>query len=347
VNSLIDEYIQDFWDDNVERAIIQAELQKHGWTYNGGYSDKTKKELNPEFRTYVLQYIQPLIERMYKNYLFKAKQLQQQQIQQFGQMLNQEHQIRCMVELDDGDEAEQYEGAKVVFKVAGTIKKMWQGFLNKEAIMDLYCTKAGFIHAGCPTSATLILDPADEKKSEKYNSKVDLKSAGDETQVVFSLEKRFTEYLWKLCDYKLQEKGPIKEFTAGSLKACEAFVASDVKKYADLVNSNSFTDPGKATTNFKDLDEFGSLELVSKELYRRTMLGSVISKDYNASADFNEQQGRASTRNLKNDVYYKLFGKDVLVVGNYEFLQTKDPKKATTEYTVYVYGYVKGIKVKE
>jgi hypothetical protein len=338
VEKLIQEYIQNFWEESFDRAIIQAELQNHGWTFDAGINRESKAELDSEFRLYILQYIQPLIERLQLDYLLKAKDLQRKKIEEFGNMLNQEHQIRSMVELegDEDDAAEKYEGARVIFKVRKEILKMWQGYLNKEAMIDLYCTKAGYIHAGLPQKATLIIDPENEKKSDKYEAAFELKSSRDETRVIFSLEKKFTEYLWTI--YQLD---PPVEFTGKSLEACEQFVQNDLKKLKDIISTSNGWDKIADSASF---DQMENIEKHSKYMYV-TRLPSSIFKEYNSFADFNDKEGNRSTRMLKNDIYIEILDKDHLAKVSYEYFLMKDPKKSIKEYGIVAY-YSKGEKVK-
>ncbi len=187
VEQLIKEYIREFWDDNTERAIIQAELQGHGWSYNGGYSQKLKDKLDPEFRIYILQYIQPLIERLQKRFIFKARESQQEEIKKLANKLNREHLIRCSVELGKDENPGKYEGLKVKFKVAGKeLIKFWQGILNQDARMDFPCTEAGFIGGGCPSEATLYIpEKGNLDKLRKITANFSLNKVGKSTKVIF------------------------------------------------------------------------------------------------------------------------------------------------------------------
>ncbi len=67
-----------------------------------------KKELNAEFRIYILQYIQPLIERMQKNYLLKAREEMKENASRFATMLNQEYQLKCQLDLDEKTDPADY-----------------------------------------------------------------------------------------------------------------------------------------------------------------------------------------------------------------------------------------------
>lgn len=342
VETLIQEYIQEFWDNDVERAITQAELQKHGWTYNGGYGEKLKTDLNPEFRIYILQYIQPLIERMQLNYLLKSRQLQQQKIREFGNVLNQEHQIRCLIELKKEEEAKQYEGAKIEFKVVRSIEKLWQGYLSKDAIFDMYCTKAGFISAGFPKSATLILDPSDEEKSDKYEAPVKLKSSGQQTTVIFTLEKLFPEGLWNT--YQFEQT---KEFSGKSKSECEKYVQNEVRNLSKIAKNTSGWSNPQFSVNYKTfIEEFkdGEFTRIAADEYKMVMPARIY-QQFNDNADFNEKEGRSYTRMLKNEIYYKVLSYDQIVYASFEFFKSYDEKKGLN-YEVVAY-YIKGIRVKE
>ena len=190
VEKIIQEYIQEFWDNSIDRAIIQAELQGHGWTFNGGVSEKLKDELNQEFRLYILQYIQPLIERMQLNYLLSAKQEQQQNIQEFGNFLNQEYELRCKVETQDEKEAKNYEGFKVDFETVNKeIKKLWNGLLDADAQMKFHCTYAGFTDAGFPPKATLYIPTDKEDVFEEISQSFKVNPKKKTNLIIFQLKE--------------------------------------------------------------------------------------------------------------------------------------------------------------
>ncbi|MGQ8335784.1 zinc-ribbon domain-containing protein [Sunxiuqinia sp. A32] len=207
VEGLIQEYIQDFWDDYSERAIMQAELQKHGWTYDGGYSEKLKTDLNKEFRLYILQYIQPLIERMQLRYLLNAKSEIQNEAAKLADLLNEQHSLKCLVELGNDEEPENYKGFKVAFKTANkTFQKLWQGVLDEDATMEFPCTYAGFMDAGMPQKAVLYI-PINEEKDEfeEVEQSFTIKTDDNSTDIIFSMDAELADGPWEISEYEASE----------------------------------------------------------------------------------------------------------------------------------------------
>ena len=207
VEKLIREYTDDFWESSVERAIIQAELQNHGWTFDGGINEKMKKELNAEFRIYILQYIQPLIERMQNNYLLKARDEMKENAARFASMLNQEYELKCRLDLDEKTDPADYKGSEIVFE-AGTneMKKLWRGVLNEDATMDFDCTYAGYLDAGLPSKATLFI-PLDDKGEEfdEITQSFTLNTGQKSTAVIFQVEKELADGPWEISEYEASE----------------------------------------------------------------------------------------------------------------------------------------------
>ena len=207
VEQVIQEYIQDFWDSSAERAIIQAELQKHGWTFSGGINTKLKEDLNKEFRIYILQYIQPVIERLHQNYLYKAREEMQENASNLAKMLNTQYRIKCTLDLEDEEDTEHYKGFKIAFNVAEKeIEKLWEGFLNKEAQMDFPCTYAGFIDAGMPANATLYIPVNEEEdKFEEIKQSFKFQTKNGTVPVIFQIKKELADGPWQFEDYEASE----------------------------------------------------------------------------------------------------------------------------------------------
>lgn len=207
VEGLIQEYIDDFWESSFDRAIIQAELQNHGWTFDGGINEKMKKDLNAEFRIYILQYIQPLIERMQNNYLLKARDEMKENAARFAGMLNQKYELNCQLDLDEKTDPEDYKGFEIVFE-AGTneMKKLWRGVLNEDAVMDFNCTYAGYLDAGLPGKATLFI-PLDDKgeEFEEITQSFKLNPDKKSTPVIFQIEKELADGPWEISNYEASE----------------------------------------------------------------------------------------------------------------------------------------------
>jgi uncharacterized protein YpmS len=207
VEQVIQEYIQDFWDASFDRAIIQAELQKHGWTFDAGINPKMKDGLNKEFRIYILQYIQPVVERLHQNYLYRAREEMQENASKLAKMLNTQYKIKCTLDLEDEEEAKNYRGFKVAFSVAEKeIEKLWEGFLNEDAQMDFPCTYAGFIDAGMPAKATLYI-PVNEEEDEFEEVKQSFKfrAKNGSVPVIFKVKKELADGPWQISDYEALE----------------------------------------------------------------------------------------------------------------------------------------------
>ncbi len=186
VEGIIAKYINDFWDDETEIAIIQSEVGPI-FSAGGGLNKKMKEKLSTDFRLQILQYLQALLHQLQKKYIYQArKELSMQRIA-LANDLNREHLIQCQVDLNKNEKPDKYNQLKVVFEVAGNeMKKMWQGLLNKDAKMDFYCTAAGYIGGGMPTEATLYIpDKMENENFEKIKAKVSLKQEGKVTQVLF------------------------------------------------------------------------------------------------------------------------------------------------------------------
>ena len=207
VEQVIQEYIQDFWDSSFDRAIIQAELQKHGWTFDAGINPKMKEDLDKEFRVYILQYIQPVIERLHQNYLYRAREEMQENASKLAKLLNTQYKIKCTLELEDEEDAKNYKGFKVAFNVAQKeIEKMWEGYLNEDAQMDFPCTYAGFIDAGMPAKATLFIPVnEDEDEFEEVKQSFNFQAKNGTVPVIFQMKKELADGPWQFENYEASE----------------------------------------------------------------------------------------------------------------------------------------------
>ncbi len=248
VEKIIQEYIQEFWNDDTEMAIIQSEIGPK-FTYKGGFNKKLKDELSAEFRLQILQYIKSLLDHLQKKYIYQARKQLSRQFAELANDLNQEQLIRCQVVHDKDEKPDTYEGFKVVFNMMGKeMRKMWQGVMNKDARMDFYCTTAGYIGAGAPIRATLFVpDKTQTKKFEKILATVELKRAGKITHVKFiSISCRNKHFHLKIDHeevdfilltpkelYKEAEKFIGKKLTAEQKKKILAGRKADIQTLSD------------------------------------------------------------------------------------------------------------------
>ncbi len=199
VEGTITKYINNFWDDETEIALIQSEVGPI-FSAGGGLNKKMKEKLSADFRLQILQYIQSLLNSLQKQYIYYARKELSIQRVALAKELNREHLIRCEVVLDKDEKPDKYEQLKVEFEVAGKeVIKMWQGILNKDAKMDFYCTAAGYIGAGAPVNATLFIpDKTEDNKFERIKASVKLKQADKVTHVKFKTIVDFPYGAWSM-----------------------------------------------------------------------------------------------------------------------------------------------------
>ena len=199
VEGIIKNYIDEFWADETEIALIQSEVGPI-FSAGGGLNKKMRKELSADFRLQTLQYIQSLLGQLQKKYIHQARKELSLQRAALAKELNREQLLRCEIVLDKDEKPDIYEQLKVEFEVAGKeMTKMWQGLLNKDAKMDFYCTAAGYIGAGAPVSATLFIpNKTEEGKFEKIKASVKLVQAGKVTHVKFKTIIDFPYGVWSM-----------------------------------------------------------------------------------------------------------------------------------------------------
>jgi len=63
----INEYITLIWRDEGAVAELQAEIQGHGWTFEAGFKEEQKRELENEFRLQLIHQLQPVFRTVEKN----------------------------------------------------------------------------------------------------------------------------------------------------------------------------------------------------------------------------------------------------------------------------------------
>ncbi|WP_372649048.1 zinc-ribbon domain-containing protein [Draconibacterium sp.] len=313
VEQVIQEYIQDFWDSSFDRAIIQAELQKHGWTFDAGINAKMKDDLNKEFRVYILQYIQPVVERLHQNYLYRAREEMQENASNLAKMLNTQYKIKCTLDLEDEEDAKNYKGFKVAFSVAEKeIEKLWEGFLNEEAQMDFPCTYAGFIDAGMPAKATLFI-PVNEEEDEFEEVKQSFKfqAKNGTVPVIIQMKKELADGPWQISEHEASElynfMNEIANLTLGDAEAKKQAEERNAAKRISAVR--------KLEEEYKRSIQLGAVNAPSAEYEPGEDL--IYLKQYNPQKEgnvytFNIVEEDCTTRvilDLKSEKYFeaKLF----------------------------------------
>jgi len=63
----INEYVTLIWRDEGAVAELQAEIQGHGWTFEAGFKEEQKRELENEFRLQLIHQLQPVFRTVEKN----------------------------------------------------------------------------------------------------------------------------------------------------------------------------------------------------------------------------------------------------------------------------------------
>jgi len=283
VEAQIQKYIKDFWDKDIDRAIIQSELAKHAWTFNGGINEKMKNELNAEFRLYILQYIQLVIEDLQQKFLFDAKQALQENATNFANKLNQEHQLKCQIELDEKEDPKLYKGFKVVFE-AGTeeMKKLWTGYLDEEASLDFNCTYAGFLDAGMPHTATLFIPINVEKEEyEEIKQSFKLNPAKGSVPINFNVKKELADGPWEISEYETPELfdclGNIAAYVGATAEEKRLLEEADGKKRAKATR--------KINEDYEKTLQLGSINAPSAKYEKLEEL--LFLKKYNPKKDGN------------------------------------------------------------
>jgi len=259
VEGIIKNYIDEFWADETEIALIQSEVGPI-FSAGGGLNKKMRKELSADFRLQTLQYIQSLLGQLQKKYIYQARKELSLQRAALAKELNREQLLRCEVVLDKDEKPDIYEQLKVEFEVAGKeMTKMWQGLLNKDARMDFYCTTAGYIGAGAPVRATLFIpDKTEEGKFEKIKASVKLVQAGKVTHVKFKTIIDFPYGVWSMY---IRPIGSVEGdyFPVDSKAEAVSRTNSAMKKF---VNHPVFN---KNTSDFAPMGDYNNDQLLTKD----------------------------------------------------------------------------------
>jgi len=180
----IDDYVREFWNDDLRVAAYQDRVQKAGATGGGGLNEQLKKQLADNQKAELLTgVLQPVFTHIEKTVAEEQKRKLFADIQALTGAYNTVTDIQVSVEPED--EKDKVDGLAVEIPVNGD-QKLWQGETDKKGRWSMKCTTLGYLMYGAPKKVKLTLPPAKAGDPPTVQEQPLVYSAGT-TRVVFRL----------------------------------------------------------------------------------------------------------------------------------------------------------------
>jgi hypothetical protein len=181
----IDNYVKEFWNDELVIAAYQERVQSHTMTGGGGLNDDVKKQLSDNHRAELAPIIQMVIERLQQRLQRDYEGKLYRELTGLSSQLSVKSPVRFAVKLPpETTNPPKLEGAKVRVPVTRD-QRAFEGQLDAKGEWELPLTPLGYLMYGAPKEAELSL-PQEGAEPKVYKAKMVVKPGG--SRVEFALD---------------------------------------------------------------------------------------------------------------------------------------------------------------
>jgi len=186
MRNALDDYVQEFWNDELVVAAYQERVQSHAMTGGGGLNDGVKKQLSDNHRSEIAPTIAMVIERLQQQLQRDYEAKLYHELNGLSTQLSLKSPVRFGVKLPaNTTNPPKLEGAKIRVPVSRDQNK-FEGQLNAKGEWELPLTPLGYLMYGAPKEAELTLPQAAGAEPKVYKAKMVVKPGG--AKVEFELD---------------------------------------------------------------------------------------------------------------------------------------------------------------